>query len=411
MVAFGVARALHPDRSRRCRESDPPLVSSSGHSRPAPRARAGGRRRVGRILITGGAGFVGSSLALLWKRNRPDDEVVALDNLRRSGSEFARRRLSDGGVDFVHGDVRNPEDFEAVKSSQLVIDCAAEPSVRAGYEADSAFLVQNNLLGTVNCLEFCRRHGAGLVFLSTSRVYPIAGLRALPLEERGERLEIPAGASGPGWSPDGIRTDFPIDGSRSLYGATKLASELLIQEYSALYGLPAAVNRCGVVAGPWQMGRVDQGFVALWVARHLWGGALDYTGFGGAGRQVRDVLHVEDLFELVELQARSFESNCDRVYGVGGGPDNSVSLRELSALCAERSEHDLEIGSDAETHPADVPYFVTDNRDATARTGWRPRRGLENLVDDVFAWLRSGGPELRLLVGQPERGRGGAPTR
>jgi CDP-paratose 2-epimerase len=203
---------------------------------------------VGRILITGGAGFVGSSLALLWKRSRPDDEIVALDNLRRAGSELALRRLSEGGVGFVHGDVRNPVDFEIVKSAQLVIDCAAEPSVRAGYGSDSAYLVHNNLLGTVNCLEFCRRHGAGLVFLSTSRVYPIAGLRGLPLEERGERLEIPEGARGPGWSRAGIRTDFPIQGSRSLYGATKLASELLIQEYAALYGLPAVVNRCGVLA-------------------------------------------------------------------------------------------------------------------------------------------------------------------
>ena len=122
--------------------------------------RACGRRCVGCTLITGGAGFIGSNLALLWKRSRPDDEIVALDNLRRPGSELALRRLSDAGVDFVHGDVRNAEDFEAVKSAQLVIDCAAEPSVRAGYGSDSAYLVHNNLLGTVNCLEFCRRHSA-----------------------------------------------------------------------------------------------------------------------------------------------------------------------------------------------------------------------------------------------------------
>jgi len=366
---------------------------------------------VGRILITGGAGFVGSSLALLWKRGRPDDEVVAMDNLRRAGSELALRRLLEGGIGFVHGDVRNPEDFEIVKSAHLVIDCAAEPSVRAGYGSESAYLVHNNLLGTVNCLEFCRRHGAGLVFLSTSRVYPIAGLRGLPLEERGERLEIPEGASGPGWSRAGIRTDFPIHGSRSLYGATKLASELLIQEYGALYGLPAVVNRCGVLAGPWQMGRVDQGFVALWAARYLWGGPLAYMGFGGTGRQVRDVLHVEDLFDLVQLQARSLERHAGCVYGVGGGHERSVSLRELSQMCAERAGHELQIGSDPKTHPADVPYFVTDNRDATERTGWRPGRSIGRLLDDVFAWLRAGEPELKRFVGAPAGGRAGLDNR
>ena len=136
---------------------------------------------LGRILITGGAGFIGSSLALLWKRSRPDDELIAFDNLRRAGSELAVDRLKLGGVQFVHGDVRNPEDFDQIKSVDLVIDCAAEPSVQAGYGSESAFLVHNNLFGTVNCLEFCRRHDAGLIFLSTSRVYPIAGLRALPL--------------------------------------------------------------------------------------------------------------------------------------------------------------------------------------------------------------------------------------
>jgi CDP-paratose 2-epimerase len=354
-----------------------------------------------KVLVTGGAGFVGSSLALLWKRGHPRDEVVALDNLRRSGSELALARLRAGGVAFVHGDLRNPEDLAPIERVELVLDCAAEASVQSGYGTDGTHLVHNNLLGTLHCLELCRRQGAGLVFLSTSRVYPIAGLRALPLEERAERLTLPAGAEGPGWSERGIRTDFPLDGSRSLYGATKLASELLIQEYHALYGVPAVVDRCGVVAGPWQMGRVDQGFFALWAARFLWGGPLSYTGFGGAGRQVRDVLHVEDLFELVELQARTLEAQRARVWGVGGGPGNSLSLRELSRLCAERSGRCLPVGSHAETHPADVPWFVNDNRDVTERTGWRPRRSLDALLTDVFAWLRSAGPELRGLLCAP----------
>ena len=218
-------------------------------------------------------------------------------------------------------------------------------------------------------------------------VYPIAALRALPLEREGERLALPEGAEGPGWSVEGIRHDFPLEGPRSLYGATKLASELLLWEYGAMDDLPVVVNRCGVVAGPWQLGRVDQGFLALWAARHLFGGELAYRGFGGEGLQVRDVLHVDDLYDLVALQLDDPNAFSGQLFSVGGGPERSVSLRELSLLCGPRAGGSREIGSDPVTHPADIPWFVTDLRDVTERTGWTPRRTLENIVDDVFAWL------------------------
>ena len=351
-----------------------------------------------RFLVTGGAGFVGSQLALRLKRDRPDAEVVALDSLKRRGSELALERLRAGGVAFLHGDVRNPEDLEPVGSADLLLECSAEPSVMAGYDGGARFLVHTNLQGTLNCLEFARSRGAGMVFLSTSRVYPIAALRGLPLERRGDRLVIPEHRSGPGWSAVGIRSDFPLAGPRSLYGATKLCSEHLIEEYAAMYGLPAVIDRCGVIAGPWQMGKVDQGFVALWAARHRFGGSLSYHGFGGEGAQVRDILHVDDLCDLVALQTLDLEQHAGRVYAVGGGPSGSVSLRELSGLCARLSGRALPIGSRPETHPADVPWFVTDNAEVTARTGWRPRRSREQLLEDVFRWLDGHGEKLREIL-------------
>src|SRR5206468_11158056 len=206
-----------------------------------------------RILITGGAGFVGSSLALTLKRDLPDVEVCAFDNLRRRGSELAIDRLRGGNVRFVHGDVRAPEDLASVGPFDLLIECSAEPSVHAGYDDGPGYVIQTNLLGTVHCLEAARKNRADVVFLSTSRVYPIERLRGLPLERRAERYEIPDSASGAGWSAKGIASDFPLIGHRSLYGATKLASELLIEEYRAMYGLRTVINRCGVIAGPWQM--------------------------------------------------------------------------------------------------------------------------------------------------------------
>ena len=351
-----------------------------------------------RILVTGGAGFVGSTLALALKSARPDNQVVALDNLKRRGSELAIARLKAGGVDFVHGDVRNPEDLEPLRDVDVLLECSAEPSVHAGYDGDARYLVHTNLQGTLNCLEFARARDAGVIFLSTSRVYPVAPLRDLPLEPDGERFRVPADREGPGWSAAGIALDFPMTGHRTLYGATKLCSEHLVEEYHAMYGLRAVVNRCGVIAGPWQMGKVDQGFAVLWAARHLYGGDLAYRGFGGTGLQVRDVLHVDDLFELVALQLGDLDAHAGALYAAGGGPDCSVSLLETTRLCAELAGRKLELGSVSETHPSDIPYYVTDNRDITARTGWHPKRSVEDIFSDIFHWLEAQRSEIEPLL-------------
>lgn len=352
-----------------------------------------------RILITGGAGFVGSSLARLIKRDQADAEVVAFDNLARRGSELAIPRLRALGANFVHGDVRCFEDLEALGHFDLILDCAAEPSVKAGYEGGARSLVQTNLDGTIHCLELARRHDAALIFLSTSRVYPIEALRALPLETRGDRLTIPEDRSGPGWSVRGISSAFPMDGPRSLYGATKYASELLAAEFASMYDLPIVTNRCGVIAGPWQMGKVDQGFVVLWAARHFFGGDLAYCGFGGDGRQVRDILHIEDLYALVSMQMASPGDHLGARYCVGGGPECSVSPLELTRLCVERGRETLDIGSVAKTHPADIPYYCTDLEDVSKRTGWHPERGVEDIVDDIFRWLSENERALKPILG------------
>jgi CDP-paratose 2-epimerase len=351
-----------------------------------------------KILVTGGAGFVGSNLALNWKRHAPETEVIALDNLKRRGSELGLPRLRAGGVTFVHGDVRSQEDLEAVGPVDLMIECSAEPSVHAGYGQSPGYLVNTNLTGLINCLEHLRRTGGDLVFLSSSRVYPIAGLRALPLQQQGDRL-VPAQGDRPGWSASGIDEHFPLTGARSLYGATKLAAELLIEEYRAMYGLRAVVNRCGVIAGPWQMGKVDQGFVVLWMARHLFGGALSYSGFGGLGVQVRDILHVEDLFALLLLQVADWPHLDGATFNVGGGQAVSVSLRELTQHCAALTGRRLEIGQDTATRPADIPWYVSDCRAVTRATGWQPRRDVGTILGDIHHWLVAERTQLEPILG------------
>jgi CDP-paratose 2-epimerase len=351
-----------------------------------------------RILITGGAGFVGSHLALSIKREKPDSAVVALDNLRRRGSELTLRRLAAGGVEFRHGDIRNPEDLADTGSLDLLVECSAEPSVQAGLYGGERYLINTNLIGTINCLDHARRHDAAVVFLSTSRIYPIAPLRELPLVPAETRFVIPASNTGPGWSARGITESFPLSGSRSLYGATKLCSELIIAEYVALYGLRAVINRCGVLTGPWQMGKVDQGFVILWAARHLFGGALSYNGFGGAGLQVRDVLHVEDLYRLIHKQVAQVASHSGKIYNVGGGADCSVSLAELTEACVRHTGQHLVVTSQPETNPVDIPYYVTDNTAVAAATGWRPRLSMSDILDDIFGWLRDHRGEVEAIL-------------
>lgn len=354
------------------------------------------------ILVTGGAGFVGSNLALSFKRDRPGARVIAFDNLRRRGSELALARLREAGVEFRHGDIRQPADLAEVGAFDLLLECSAEPSVHAGYSGAPDYLIDTNLTGAVHCLEAARRHGADVVFLSSSRVYPIAALRALPLAELGGRLDLEPDAAGAGWSAAGVAADFPLTGARSLYGATKLAAELLIEEYRAMYGLRCVVNRCGVLAGPWQMGKVDQGFLVLWAARHLFGGNLAYSGFGGRGLQVRDVLHVADLHDLLTIQIADMEAYGKGAWNVGGGRGNAVSLCELSRLCAERAGRragvSLEIKGDPETRAADIPWYVTDNAEITQATGWAPRRSVAALLDEVFAWLDAHADQLRSIL-------------
>ena len=257
-----------------------------------------------RVLVTGGAGFVGANIALAL--HEKGSRVVVLDNLRRRGSELNLPHFRKRAIDFIHGDIRQPADLADIPGTfDVMVEASAEPSVHAGQQNSPAYVIDTNLRGTVNCLEFARHRVEALVYLSTSRVYPIAALRGIQLNETPQRLEMAAQQTLPGISKFGIAEDFPIDGARSFYGATKLASELLIQEYVQSYRLKAVINRCGVIAGPGQFGKTDQGFVSLWVARHWFGLPLRYVGFGGTGKQVRDLLHPADLVALVLKTVRS----------------------------------------------------------------------------------------------------------
>jgi len=349
-----------------------------------------------RLLITGGAGFVGSNLAVSLASRHPDWDVVALDNLYRRGSELNLSRLEEAGVEFVKGDVREPGDLGRFGELAALVECSAEPSVMSGVDGDTSYLVHTNLSGAYNCLEAARRAGAFFLFLSTSRVYPVAPQLQLALEETPTRFELAAEQPVAGASAAGISEQFPLDGARTLYGTTKLAAELLIEEYRAAFGLRAVVDRCGVIAGPWQMGKVDQGVFTHWMLAHHFERPLKYIGFGGEGKQVRDLLHVEDLVDLVERQLLDPGAWDGRTVNAGGGRECSLSLRETTEICRELSGNEVPIEPLAETRAGDVPVYLSDCARLFGLDEWRPRRGARQVLADIHEWIA--GDEERIAA-------------
>jgi len=341
------------------------------------------------VLVTGGAGFVGSNLAIALAARHPDWRIVAFDNLYRKGSELNLGRLEAAGVEFIKGDVRSLEDLDSTGEVDALIECSAEPSVMSGIDGDTSYLVETNLTGAYNCLELARRRSSQFIFLSTSRVYPLRGLRDLALEEAPTRFELAADQPQPGISSRGVSEAMPMAGPRTLYGSTKLAAELLTTEFGEMFGIPTMINRCGVIAGPWQMGKVDQGVFTHWMLAHLDRKPLSYIGYGGSGKQVRDLLHIDDLIDLVELQLLEPEVWDGQTFNVGGGREVSLSLLEASEICAGLTGNRLDITPVPEDRAGDVPIYISDCSAIFEHSSWRPQRDAETILRDIHEWIVS----------------------
>jgi CDP-paratose 2-epimerase len=268
----------------------------------------------------------------------------------------------------------------------------------AGADGSPDYVIGSNLFGAYACLELARRRQADLIFLSTSRVYPVATLSGLALTETETRFEIAAEQSVSGAGPAGISEDLPLGGARTLYGATKLAAELLIEEYRETYGLRAVVNRCGVIAGPWQMGRVDQGVFTYWMLAHHFNRPLRYLGFGGSGKQVRDLLHIADLVDLVERQLSSPEHWDGVVANVGGGRGCSLSLAETTALCAQITGRSIAVEASGESRSGDIPVYISDCRRLEGVTDWRPQRDAGRILADTSEWIAANEDAIRAAL-------------
>ncbi len=342
-----------------------------------------------RILITGCCGFVGIRLLEFFKSSHASEsdavELYGIDNLCRPGSQRNRATAVKLCQRFLHGDLRLASDLENVPAVDWVIDASANASVLSGSanSTSSRQLIESNLITTINILEFCKSRRAGMVLLSSSRVYSIDQIRRLPLVDRGDHFALNSSTGLPnGCTPDGLTESFSTKCPISLYGATKLASEALALEYGNSFGFPVWINRCGLMAGAGQLGRIDQGIVAFWI--HSWREhrKLAYIGYSGKGLQVRDCLHPADLGQLVSAQMEYSGTCHERVFNVGGGIKNQFSLAQLSQYCTGQFGPHV-VDAVAETRPSDVPWLVLDSRPAQETFQWQPTYSVANIFDEI----------------------------
>jgi len=339
-----------------------------------------------RVLITGVFGFVGSTLAQAFAAGGGGYQLYGFDNFIRPGSERNREPLKRLGVKLFHGDLRNASDLECLPPVDYVIDAAANPSVLAGVDGRTSTrqLIEHNLWGTVNMLEYCKQHRAGFILLSTSRVYSIAPLATLPMEVHERAFRVAADSSLPaGVSSAGVRETFATTAPISLYGATKLASEALALEYGETFNLPVFINRCGVLAGAGQFGRPDQGIFAYWINSWLRRRPLKYIGFGGSGHQVRDCLHPRDLLPVLERQLQGPKLAAeDRVANFAGGAASAMSLRQLSDWCEQRFGAHT-VAADPAPRQFDIPWMVLDAAKADRIWSWRPSTPISAILSEI----------------------------
>lgn len=343
-----------------------------------------------KLLITGICGFVGSALAKAWLETA-NIEIIGLDNLSRSGSELNRHELRQRGVRLIHGDIRCSSDLQDLPTVDYVIDASANPTVLAGIDgrSNSRQLVEHNLLGTINLLEYCRRVQAGFILLSTSRVYSIDPLTTLDLAvEEGACRPVLGENSPPGLSAAGVSEDFSTTPPLSLYGTTKLTSEMLALEYGSIYEFPVWINRCDVMAGAGQFGRAEQGIFSFWI--HSWRARrpLRYLGYEGAGIQVRSALSPRDVAPVLEQQMDFSGIPEHRIFNLSGGTENSISLYNLSRWCEQKlGPHQVQ--ADRTPRKFDIPWMVLDSARARRVWNFQPRVTLDILLDQIADFAQS----------------------
>lgn len=330
------------------------------------------------ILITGGCGFVGANLSLYLKSKKFN--VYTLDNLSRKGSKFNYTVLKKKKIKNFRINIANYKKLKGLRKFDLIIDCCAEAAVEVSRKKiDEVF--NTNLIGTFNILKKAKRDKSKIIFLSSSRVNSIKNINKIIGNNSNLKKKLRINKL--------IDDKFENSRPKSLYGFTKLASEMLIEEFNYAFGLKYIINRCGVISGPLQFGKQDQGFVSLWVIHHIMKKKLSYIGYGGHGNQVRDVLHIDDLCELIHKQIKIINKIYNKLYTVGGSKISYTSLKNLTKICQNITGNKISIDKKKSTSIYDIPYFITDNRKVSKAYKWRPKKNINKIVYDITTWINN----------------------
>jgi CDP-paratose 2-epimerase len=331
-----------------------------------------------KTLVTGGAGFIGSNyVARLLQRG---EEVMIYDNLSRAGGPRNLAWLEDAfGTDafeFIEADVRDMEALSPVVGRvDVVLHLASQVAVTTSVQNPREDF-EINALGTFNVLEAARLsgHKPAVLYASTNKVY--GEMEEIAVEE-GESSYRYADL------PHGVPETQPLD-FHSPYGCSKGAGDQYVRDYARMYDLPTVVFRQSCIYGPRQFGIEDQGWVAWFVIAAVTGRPITIYG---DGKQVRDVLYVEDLLDLYDRAVENLDTAAGNVYNVGGGPDNTLSIwQEFGPLLEDLLGKDIPV-SWGDWRPGDQKVFVADIRKAQRELGWKPRYDVRSGVKRLVEWV------------------------
>lgn len=329
-----------------------------------------------KILITGGCGFVGANLAIYLKKK--NFKVSSLDNIARLGSQYNLGLLKINKIKNYKIDISNYNKLAKLPKFDLIIDCCAEAAVEIS-KKNIDKVVNTNLIGTVNILKKCKNDKAKIIFISSSRVYPIDEINKIVNKSLLKKdLKI----------KKLFNEKSKLIGPKSIYGLTKLSSEMFIEEFAYAFNIKYIINRCGVLSGPLQFGKQDQGFVSLWIWKHLMKQKLQYIGYNGLGNQVRDVLHIDDLCNLIELQINNLNKIYNKLFTVGGSNFSYTSLKKLTQICNRITGNKISITKNKLTSIYDIPYFKMNNNKVSKTYNWKPIKNINQIVNDIYLWMK-----------------------
>jgi len=346
------------------------------------------------ILITGGAGFIGVNAARHFIKAGSD--VVIFDNFSRKGTEVNIKLLkkdiagASGSLKIVRGDVVTDQkalDREANKAD-VVIHLAAQVAVTTSI-ADPRADFETNIVGTFNVLEAVRlsKTKPVLLYSSTNKVY--GSLPHLPVKDKKTRHVFVSKKHATHGVAENEQLDF-----HSPYGCSKGAADQYVIDYSRMYGLQTVVFRQSCIYGPYQFGVEDQGWVAWFTIAALFERPITLYG---SGRQVRDILYVEDLIRLYDLAIKNIHKVSGKAFNVGGGPQNTISLIELLSHLQESMRKEINPKM-AEVRAGDQPIFVADIRRLKEELGWEPRVGVVDGWKGMYAWIVAHQDKIRVVL-------------